>query len=190
MHLQPLFSGLLFSCLTVTAASLAAGAGTPETRAPVETLVGHANDAEITVALPVNRPADAYYDWTGAYIGAHLGYAAGSSRWSATEAGAISPNFTGSLDFYKGFNFSKGTGSYFGGFQAGYNYMLPSRVILGLEGDVSFPNSIKATQQISSPSIGQASYSEMVEYFGMVRGRVGYSVGNWLIYGTGGFAWT
>jgi len=146
VHLQPLFSGLLFSCLTVTAASLAAGAGTPETRAPVETLVGHANDAEITVALPVNRPADAYYDWTGAYIGAHLGYAAGSSRWSATEAGAISPNFTGSLDFYKGFNFSKGTGSYFGGFQAGYNYMLPSRVILGLEGDVSFPNSIKATQ--------------------------------------------
>src|SRR5262245_40570031 len=63
VHLQPLFSGLLFSCLTVTAASLAAGAETPETRATVETLVGHANDAEIPVALPVNRPANAHHDW-------------------------------------------------------------------------------------------------------------------------------
>jgi len=68
--------------------------------------------------------------------------------------------------------------------------MLPSRLILGLEGDVSFQKTIKATQQISSLSIGQTSYREMVEYFGTVRGRVGYSVGNWLIYGTGGFAWT
>jgi len=190
VHLQPLFSGLLFSCLTVTAASLAAGAGTPETRAPVETLVGHANDAEITVALPVNRPADAHYDWTGAYFGAHLGYATGSSRWSATDSGGAGPNFIGSLDFYKGFNFSKGTGSYFGGFQAGYNTMLPSHLVLGIEGDVSFPNTIKATQQISSPSLGQASYSEMVQYFGTLRGRIGYPFRNWLIYGIGGFAWT
>jgi high affinity Mn2+ porin len=121
---------------------------------------------------------------------AHVGYATGSSKWSATQVGAASPSLNGLLGFYKGFDFPKGTGSYFGGFQAGYNYMLPSRLILGLEGDVSFPNTIKATQQISSLSIGQTSYREMVEYFGTVRGRVGYSVGNWLIYGTGGFAWT
>jgi high affinity Mn2+ porin len=68
--------------------------------------------------------------------------------------------------------------------------MLPSHLVFGIEGDVSFPNSIKVTQQISSPSIGQASYGEMVEYFGTLRGRIGYSFHNWLIYGTGGFAWT
>jgi len=27
-------------------------------------------------------------------------------------------------------------------------------------------------------------------YFGSLRGRVGYAPGNWLIYATGGFAWT
>src|SRR5262245_7714749 len=183
MYLWLWLTALFLGCLT----SVAQAASADSTTTAIETAGGHSMDTGIP---EVNRIADTQYDWTGAYIGAHLGYAAGSSRWSATEAGSAGPNFTGSLDFYKGFNFSKGTGSYFGGFQGGYNYMLPSRLILGLEGDVSFPNTIKATQQISSPSIGQAGYSEMVEYFGTVRGRVGYSVGNWLIYGTGEFAWT
>jgi high affinity Mn2+ porin len=146
------------------------------------------SDAEFTVTVPVKELPIAEYDWTGPYVGAHVGYGWGNSEWTAH--GAAAPSLTGSLDFYKGFDFSKGTGSYFGGFQAGYNTMLPSHLVFGIEGDVSFPNSIKATQQISSPSIGQASYGEMVEYFGTLRGRIGYSFHNWLIYGTGGFAWT
>src|SRR5262245_19985075 len=185
MRLRPWLTAFFLACLASVAQG--ASADNTETTKGIETVNP---DSDNTGSPEPNRTADAHHDWTGAYIGAHLGYAAGSSRWSATEAGAMSPNCTGSLDFYKGFNFSKGTGSYFGGFQAGYNYMLPSRLILGLEGDVSFPNTIKATQQFSWPSIGQASYGEMVEYFGTLRGRVGYAVGNWLIYGTVGFAWT
>src|SRR5262245_50258876 len=183
MYLWLWLTALFLGCLI----SVAQAASADSTTTAIETAGSHSMDTGIP---EVNRIADTQYDWTGAYIGAHLGYAAGPSRWSATEAGSANPNFTGSLDFYKGFNFPKGTGSYFGGFQAGYNTMLPSHLMLGIEGDVSFPNTIKATQQISSPLIGQASYSEMVRYFGTVRGRIGYPFRNWLIYGTGGFAWT
>ena len=96
----------------------------------------------------------------------------------------------GSLDFYQPFDFAKGTGSYFAGFQAGYNYTLPSGVVLGVEADVSFPNTIMGTQTFSSPSLGQATYEEQVEYSGTVRGRLGYALGDWLLYATGGYAWT
>ncbi len=141
-----------------------------------------------SAAVPVQRPAILEYDWTGPYAGAHVGYAWGTSDWSAHDAAGA--NSTGSLDFYKGFDFSKGTGSYFGGLQAGYDYMFPSRFVLGLESDVSFPNLLRGVRTIASASIGQASYAEMVEYFGTVRGRIGYGFHNWLLYGTGGFAWS
>ena len=68
--------------------------------------------------------------------------------------------------------------------------MFRSHLVLGLEGDVSFPNSVRGAQTISSVSIGEASYAEMVEYFGTVRGRIGYAFHDWLVYGTGGFAWS
>ena len=38
--------------------------------------------------------------------------------------------------------------------------------------------------------LGPESYSETVLHSGTVRGRIGYAPGNWLIYATGGFAWT
>jgi high affinity Mn2+ porin len=68
--------------------------------------------------------------------------------------------------------------------------MLPSRLLLGIEADVSFPNSITGTQTISSPAMGQASYAEMVEVSGTLRGRIGYAPGSWLVYATGGLAWS
>ena len=94
--------------------------------------------------------AGAETHWTGAYVGGHVGYAGGSSDWSARDNGGAGPVLSGSLDFFKGFSFSKGTGSYFAGFQAGYNYLLPSNWVLGVEGDVSFPNTLQATRQFSS----------------------------------------
>ena len=148
-----------------------------------------AADAPVKMPLkaPVNPP---YYDWTGFYVGAHGGYATGYSKWSGTEPGAPFPTLSGSLDFFHAFDGFKGTGSYFVGLQAGYNYMLPSRVVLGAEADVTFPSNISGLQVISSPATGTASYAEQVQYSGTVRGRVGYAPSHWLVYVTGGFAWT
>jgi high affinity Mn2+ porin len=129
-------------------------------------------------------------NWTGPYIGGHLGDAWGRSDWTAHENSAAAPPLNGSLDFYQPFDFAKGTGSYLIGLQAGYNYKLPSGVVLGVAADVSFPNTTTGTQTFSSPTLGQATYEEQVEYSGTVRGRLGYALGNWLLYGTAGYAWT
>src|SRR5271170_3398891 len=144
--------------------------------------------------MPVKAPPAATtataYDWTGFYVGMNLGYALGSSRWTATEAGAATPALASSLDLFHAFDGFKGIGSYQLGLQAGYNYMFPSRVVVGVEADVSFPNLLSGSQNIASPLIGMASYQDLVEFSGTVRGRIGYAPGNWLFYATGGFAYS
>jgi high affinity Mn2+ porin len=155
-------------------------------------LAGSAVAADMPVKAP--PPAATAYDWTGAYVGGHIGYAAGSSRWSAMPTGVAGPAQSGSLDLFKAFNGFDGMGSYFEGFQAGYNYMLPSRWLFGVEADVSFPNTITGTSTLSSAASGMVSYAETVEFSGTLRGRVGYApdlgTTHWLLYATGGFAWS
>src|ERR1700689_4734522 len=155
-------------------------------------LAGSAVAADIPVKAP--PPAATAYDWTGVYVGGHIGYAAGSSHWAAMPTGAAGPALNGSLDLFNSFNGFNGMGSYFEGFQAGYNYMLPSRWLFGVEADVSFPSTITGTSTLSSATSGTASYAETVEFSGTLRGRVGYAPNlgttHWLFYATGGFAWS
>jgi high affinity Mn2+ porin len=157
-----------------------------------------AADALLPVKAPPqqaqDKPQANFYDWSGFYAGAHFGYAAGSSRWSATSTGAAAPPLKGALDLFNGYDMFKGTGSYFVGFQGGYNYLLPSRLLLGVEADIGFPNTLGGTATFSSPATGTASHAEQVEMSGTLRGRIGYApnlgIGNWLFYATGGLAWT
>ena len=133
------------------------------------------------------------YDWTGFYVGGHLGFATGSSNWTATQPGAAS--LSGSLDLFNPFDAFKGTGGDLLGLQAGYNYMLPSRLVVGAEADVSFPSLLAGSQIFGSALTGTASYTDQVEFSGTVRGRIGYApnfdgASNWLFYATGGFAYS
>jgi high affinity Mn2+ porin len=154
--------------------------------------------ADLPVAMPVKAPPiSAAYDWTGFYLGVHLGYAGGNSDWTSSSAAAATPSISGSLDLLQRFDPFNEAGSFFAGFQAGYNYMLPNRFVIGAEVDASFPAwpnlegiSIGGTSTFSSPSIGAQSYSDTLLYFGTVRARIGYAFGDWLLYATGGFAWT
>ncbi|MGN6749982.1 MAG: carbohydrate porin [Xanthobacteraceae bacterium] len=152
-----------------------------------------AQAADLSRMLPTKAPpqsAATTTDWTGFYAGGHFGYAAGFSDWTATQAGATAPSLSGTLDLFQGYDLFKGTGSYLLGLQAGYNFMLPSRVVLGVEADVSFPNVLGASAAIASPAIGQAIYRDEVEMSGTLRGRIGYAPGHWLYYVTGGFAYS
>jgi high affinity Mn2+ porin len=140
--------------------------------------------ADVPAAMPVKALPVAFYDWTGFYIGAHVGYATGSSDWTAQNTAAPATVLTGTTDL-----FSR-AGGLMGGFQAGYNYMLPSRLVLGLETDVTFPNYLNGALSFATPTIGQASTAEAVEFGGTMRGRLGYAINDWLVYGTGGIAFT
>ncbi len=146
-----------------------------------------ADNIMLTKAPP--PAAQASYDWTGFYLGAHLGYALGSSNYTAT------PGLSGSLDFSNAYNFSTGNGSYLLGLQTGYEYMSASRWLTGVEADISFPSFVGGNQTFSSAPTGVANYLERVEFSGSVRARIGYApnlggTSNWLFYATGGFAFS
>ncbi|MBV9238288.1 MAG: carbohydrate porin [Xanthobacteraceae bacterium] len=139
----------------------------------------------------VKAPAPQLYDWTGFYLGAHLGYAWGRSNWSEQPDG-----LSDTLNMFQRYDAFTGTGSWFGGLQAGYDYMLGNRVVVGAVADLSAPSrqslngiSIGGTSTFTSPSLGQESLRETMLDLGSVRGRLGYAPGNWLFYATGGFAW-
>jgi high affinity Mn2+ porin len=148
-----------------------------------------ADDIMVTKAPPPSSiPTD--FNWTGFYAGGHLAYAWGSSNW--TGAGV-----SGSLNLAQPVDTFDEAGSFFEGLQAGYNYMLPNRVVIGAEIDASFPAfqnlagiSTGGISNFTSPTLGAASYSETVLSSGTVRGRIGYAPGSWLFYATGGFAWS
>ena len=151
-------------------------------------LAGSAAAADLPVKAP--PPAAAAYDWSGFYVGGHIGYAAGSSHWSTNSTTAAAPPLAGTLDVFNGLDAFNGTGSFFEGFQAGYNYMTPSRWVIGIEADASFPNTIAGMSTFTSATAGTASYSEQVEFSSTLRGRVGYAPGHWLFYATGGLAFS
>jgi high affinity Mn2+ porin len=158
-------------------------------------MAGAARAADLAAALPTKAPppaVSASYDWTGVYAGGHMGYALGSSQWTSTQAGA--PSVAGSFDFTNGYNFSSGNGSYFLGFQAGYDYLTASRWLFGIEADVSFPSFTGGTNTVATLPTGTVSELERVEFSGNVLGRVGYApsfaAGHWLFYATGGLAWS
>ena len=146
--------------------------------------------ADAPAVVRLKAPPAPSFAWDRFYVGAHFGYAAGHSDWTANATAVPARPLSGSVNLFNAFDAFKGTGSYFSGFQAGYNRTLSSGFVLGAEADISFPNTITGNRIISSPAIGQADYSHTVQMFGTVRGRVGYALDHWLIYGTGGFAWS
>src|SRR6516164_9403303 len=150
-----------------------------------------ARAAEPPAPGSVERPGpDVQSTWTGFHLGAQLGYTGGPSSWSATEPGSSSPALSGSLHLFNSYDAFKGTGSYLLGLNAGYDHTWPSRLLLGAEADVWFPSLVAGSSELSSPLVGRASYAERMQLSGTVRGRVGYALDRWLLYATGGFAWS
>jgi high affinity Mn2+ porin len=153
--------------------------------------------ADLLATLPVKAPPlAADYDWTGFYVGGHVGLATGNSGWTLGPIGGGAP-VSGSFGLYHSPGAFSEDGSWFEGVQGGYNLMLRNRVVLGIEGDGSFPAfpdpaglTIGGTSNFTSPTFGAGSFSETVLSSGTLRGRIGYAPGHWLFYATGGLAWT
>ena len=96
-----------------------------------------AADDTRTTNAPVSPFGGPAYNWNGFYAGGQLGYAWGTSNWTASSPGA--PNVSGSLSLAQRIDIFAETGSFFAGLQGGYNYMLPNRLVVGGEVDAMFP---------------------------------------------------
>jgi len=116
-----------------------------------------------------------YYNWTGAYVGGNFGLGEGN-----THNALLDPDPAGASNSF---------GSLYGGVQAGYNVLLPSRILLGIEADISFPNFLETDDVVSNGLTAQSQVTERVDFVSTVRGRIGYALDRWLIYATGGLAW-
>jgi outer membrane immunogenic protein len=123
---------------------------------------------------PVVAPGG--YNWNGFYVGANLGGA-----WASKDFTQTAPNG----DVLGGTNKPSGV---VGGGQIGYNWQFAPNWLLGVEADVSGAN-LTDDQTTTSPAGAVVNWHDKIDVFGTVRGRLGYVVDNWLLYGTGGFAW-
>jgi Opacity protein and related surface antigens len=129
-----------------------------------------ANAADLSRQPVMPAKAPAYvapiYNWTGAYIGVNGGYGWGRSEWMS---GGVS---TGNFDV---------NGGVVGG-TLGYNWQTGPWVV-GLEGDIDW-SSIRGS---SGCGIG-LSCETRNDWLGTFRGRLGYAMGSFLPYVTGGLA--
>jgi len=142
-------------------------------------IAGSADAADPSAILPIKAPpppAPVSYDWTGFYVGGHVAYSLGEATRTLSDP---APSGVGTT-------FS----SLYGGVQGGYNYVLPSRLLLGAEADITFPNFFEDGSVFSGGTTLGTIVSDQIDYIATLRGRVGYTFDHWLIYGTGGFAWS
>jgi outer membrane immunogenic protein len=117
--------------------------------------------------------------WAGFYIGANGGYAwnAGSPSFSA----ALAEDPTVALD----------PGGGFGGGQIGYNWRR-NRVVLGVEADLQGAGISDHGSMLLGPNdhtrYAIATAESSLDWFGTVRGRIGYTYDRALVYFTAGLA--
>jgi high affinity Mn2+ porin len=133
--------------------------------------------AAVLLAPVVARAADPGVP-SGFYFGGHAGYTFGNAIATLTDL-VGSPTSTG---------FTSGYGMLFGGAQVGYQQTLPSRWMWGAEFDLSFADFADNNQVLSYRATGAASADEQLEYLGTLRGRLGYAMGRWTPFVTGGLA--
>ena len=55
----------------------------------------------------------------------------------------------------------------------GYNYVLPSRLLLGAEADISFPNFLEDGLILSHTTAQGTNVTDQIDYLATLRGRIG-----------------
>jgi outer membrane immunogenic protein len=109
----------------------------------------------------------AAYNWSGFYLGGHLGGA-----FSSEELTDIATGATASTD----------PDGFIGGVQAGFNWQA-DRWVFGIEGDWSWSGADGSASLVGAP------YTSEHNWYATLTGRVGYAWDNWLWYVKGGAAW-
>ncbi len=140
----------------------------------------------------IGLAADGTFNWTGPYVGLHLGYGVVNAD-PGTKPLPDAATFI-NLEPTSQSLHAKGV---LGGLQAGYNWQSGCFVV-GIEADFS-GSAMSGTSTLSPitqydgtplPGNGLLRTHAETDWFGTIRPRVGYTVlPNLLIYGTGGLAY-
>lgn len=137
--------------------------------------------ADLSLATPVSA-----YNWSGFYAGVHGGF--GGDKFTYPFSIAFPPDSASG-------NLTLNSSGFYGGGQVGYNWQFAPQWVAGVEADINASGiegklgiDVSATDGTDTVNINGSAGSK-VDYFGTVRGRIGWANGPLLLYGTGGFAY-
>ena len=112
---------------------------------------------------PVYKAPEVIYNWTGFYIGGHIGGAfPGSNNLEGSDA------------------------RFFGGAQGGFDYQFANNWVIGAEAQYSWLTG-NSNAGVTFP--GGTVVTGSNDQLGSVTGRLGYAFGPTLLYAKGGYAW-
>jgi outer membrane immunogenic protein len=146
--------------------------------------------ARVTKAPPVLvSPA---YDWSGFYVGVSAGYTFGEDE-NISTTGQVQANINNVIGGARPGQVRLEREGFIGGGQAGYNWQVTPNWVVGLETDISYTDIREDRNVVTVPLNGIGTlnnvFSTRMEYFGTVRGRIGYAWDRTLLYATGGLAY-
>lgn len=124
--------------------------------------------------------------WSGAY----LGITGGASTGNVDIKGDLRRDHTDpSSEFVSEDGNSQLDGGMIGGL-VGYDFSIGNGFVVGVLGDMSWMNANADTDIVSAVISGGSDYSvdASLDWLGTARARIGFEMGDALIYGTGGVA--
>lgn len=144
----------------------------------------HAADLVVDIEQSPVAPVDlAAFDWSGAYIGGHLGYVSGQ------QSDNLPPLPEGGKPPLPQMPVEDKAGAALGGLHAGYNWQ-NGAFVYGLEADVDFTG-LKRGKNFNT-YYGNTSYSGSLfmesDVQASLRARAGLAIDSWLLYGAAGIA--
>jgi outer membrane immunogenic protein len=121
---------------------------------------------------PAYAPPAPIYNWTGFYIGGHIGGA-----------------FTSDNSIASGVTSNDNNGRFLGGVQAGYDFQFSPNWVLGIEGQYSWMGGNNGAVAFA---VGPNAYvfSDNQRGLASVTGRLGYTWGPAMLYAKGGYAYS
>ncbi|GAB1580615.1 outer membrane protein [Phyllobacterium phragmitis] len=134
-----------------------------------------ATGAKAADAVIAQEPTPEYtppvFTWTGAYIGAQVGYG-----WGKSE-GDVADTFSTELK----------PDGFLGGIYGGYNWEAGNNIVLGLDADISYADLQEEADFFDGGTYLFTGESKL-RWEGAVRARAGYAVDRFLPYIAGGVA--
>lgn len=149
---------------------------------PLFSFAAYAADLPNTKGPPAFAPPPPpVFSWTGLYVGLNAGGAFGHTSIDSFEL--PTPAAFGNPPYSQDFSSS----GFIGGGQIGYNYQT-GPLVVGLETDFQ-GSTLRSTSTtlVPPPPVGSNQVAtERLDWFGTVRGRLGYAFDQVLFYATGG----
>lgn len=128
-----------------------------------------------------------YYNWSGLYLGGHVGYMSGEFAGALTYDDPAFPGIKGS-DIFSPHTGSVDAEGFIGGGQIGFNVQ-HGRLVWGIVADISGTDVSETASFTTKDGNTTWNIGADIDYVGTVRGKIGLATGSLFLYGTGGFAY-